>query len=94
MGAVSKMKKEITDLQQARAIIEAVGEPHQHKVIELLRGITYNRESGYEGDAQKVIKNIELEYALNVANILWSEKYESIPEYIKNWNTDEESEGE
>lgn len=42
----------------------------------------------YERDAQKVIDNMELEYALNVANVLWSEKYDQIPEYVKNYSQD------
>jgi len=75
----------ITDLQQARSIIKSVGGKHQHRVIEELRSLTYNHaQLDYEKDAQKVIRNMEKEYALNVANVLWIDKYDEIPDYLKN----------
>ncbi|WP_340032627.1 hypothetical protein NSQ20_12245 [Paenibacillus sp. FSL K6-1122] len=81
--------KEITDIQQAIAIIHEVGEKHQAYVIDMLRSLTWDtKELKYERDAQKVIDNMELEYALNVANVLWSEKYDQIPEYVKNYSQD------
>lgn len=77
---------EITDIQQARAIIEKVGEPHQTDVISMLRSLTYyEKPTERERSAQKVIQNMEHEYALNVANVLWANKFEEIPQYIKNY---------
>lgn len=79
--------KAITNLQQARAIVEAVGEAHQFKVSDMLRGLTYyRRDTEYERAAQEVINNMEKEYVLNVANELWQEKYDEIPDYIKNYS--------
>jgi len=76
----------ITDIQQARAIIEKVGEPHQGRVVDMLRSLTYHEGSTeYDRNAQKIIKNIEHEYVLNVANVLWADKYDDIPQYIKNY---------
>lgn len=76
----------ITNIQQARAIIKAVGEKHQYYVSEMLRGLTWNiSELSYERDAQEVINYMENEYVLNVANVLWMEKYEQIPNHIKSW---------
>lgn len=80
------MKTSITNIQQARAIIKVVGEDHQYRVSDMLRGLTYYpSESPYDRDAQKVIDNMEKEYVLNVANVLWVDKYDQIPEYIKNY---------
>lgn len=77
----------ITNIQQARAIIKAVGEPYQHKVVELLREQTcYSALVESERQAQKVIENMEHEYALNVANTLWKDKFEDIPEHIKKYS--------
>lgn len=81
--------KAITNLQQARAIVKAVGEAHQFEVSDMLRGLTYRRrETKYEQDAQEVINNMEKEYVLNVANELWHEKHDQLPEYIKNYSND------
>ncbi|TSB47140.1 hypothetical protein [Alkalicoccobacillus porphyridii] len=78
-------KDSITDLQQARAIVHSVGEPHQSQVIDMLRGLTYNpSEDETKEKAQTVIGYMTDEYALNVANALWSEKYDEIPDFIKN----------
>lgn len=79
--------KDITNIQQARAIIKAVGEPYQYQVVQLLREQTYYSalvES--ERQAQKVIANMENEYVLNVANVLWKEKFQEIPEHIKKYS--------
>lgn len=74
----------VTDIQQARAIIKAVGRPHQHKVSDMLRGLTWNTGSTmYERDAQSIIASMEKEYVLNVANVLWVDKYEQIPKHIR-----------
>jgi hypothetical protein len=76
--------KTITDIQHARAIINEVGEPHQIRVIDMLRSLTYDHSSDkYEREAQHVIDNMEHEYALNVANVLWADKQESIPSWLK-----------
>lgn len=79
--------RQITDLQQARAIINKAGEEYQSLVISLLREITYYRHSNDEAytKAQKVIENMEEEYALNVANVLWEDKFEEIPDYVKTY---------
>lgn len=76
--------KTITDLQQARAIIKEVGKDYQYKTIDLLRSLTYYPKAG-EADqkAQKEISQMEEEYALNLANILWVDKFGEIPEYLK-----------
>lgn len=80
------MSKAITDLQQARTIIKEVGEPHQFLVLYMLRSLTYI-PSSYDNEikAQAVIKNIEKEYVLDVANVLWADKYDKIPDWIKNY---------
>lgn len=78
---------DVTDIQQARAIIKAVGEPYQHEVVQKLRGLTYYfSENKIEREAQRVIDNMEHEYALNVANTLWKDKFEDIPEHIKKYS--------
>lgn len=78
---------EITDIQQARAIIEKVGEPHQAYVIDMLRSLTYDiKSTEVERNAQKVIQAMEHEYALNVANVLWADKFDEIPEYVKDYS--------
>ena len=77
---------DITDLQQARAIIEETGETYQKEVINMLGSLTYYHGSEeYEKQAQKVIENMEAEYALNTANVLWKDKFEKIPQYLKTW---------
>lgn len=77
----------VTNVQQARAIIKTVGEKHQYNVSDMLRSLTYNpSELKQENDAQKVIDHMEKEYVLNVANVLWVEKYDQIPDYIKNYS--------
>ena len=79
-------KTSITDIQQARAIIRTVGERHQTEVIDMLRSLTYHeRSTEYERNAQKVIENMEHEYALNIANVLWADKFDEIPQHIKNY---------
>lgn len=78
---------EITNIQQARAIIEKVGEPHQADVVDMLRSLTYYEKSTEnKRNAQKVIQAMEHEYVLNVANVLWADKFEEIPQYIKNYS--------
>ena len=79
------MKKDsVTDIQQARAIVKEVGEFYQHKVIDMLRGLTYyKKEFEFEKKAQKVIENMEHEYTLNTANALWADKYDYIPDRLK-----------
>lgn len=79
------MKTAITNVQQAKAIIDVVGERYQIVVSDMLRSLTFDR-SEYDRDAQKVIDNMETEYVLNVANVLWADKYEQIPDYIKNYS--------
>lgn len=77
---------EITDVQQARAIIGKVGKPYQKYVIAKLRSQSANNYSwDEEWKAEQVISNMESEYALNVANVLWKDKFDEIPDYIKAW---------
>lgn len=76
----------ITDIQQGMRIINAVGEPHQYRVIDMLRSLTYyHSELKIERKAQKVIDNMNEEYILNIANVLWKDKFEEIPQYLKEW---------
>ena len=79
---------EITNIQQARAIIQTVGEKHQIEIISRLQAAaSYNpNATKYEVNAGKVISNMEGEYALNIANTLWLDKFDEIPEYIKNYS--------
>ena len=76
----------ITDTQQGIRIINEVGELYQLKVIEMLLSLTYNNlEIECEAKAQKVIRNMKREYILNIANGLWKDKFEEIPQYLKEW---------
>lgn len=76
----------ITDIQQGMRIINEVGEPHQSKVIDMLLSLTYyHSEIEIEAKAQKVIDNMNNEYILNTANVLWKDKFEEIPKYLKEW---------
>ena len=76
----------ITDIQQGMRIINEVGELHQSKVIDMLLSLTYyHSEMECEAKAQKVIDNINNEYILNTANVLWKDKFEEIPQYLKEW---------
>lgn len=76
----------VTNVQQARAIIKAVGEEHQYYVSDMLRSLTYyTLELKCKREAQKVIEFMEKEYVLNVANVLWANKFDQIPDYIKNY---------
>lgn len=76
----------ITNIQQARAIIKEVGELYQYVVSDKLRGLTYYPSSDeYGKKAQKVISNIENEYVLNTANVLWKDKFEEIPQWLKEY---------
>jgi len=76
----------ITDVEQAKRIIEEVGEVYQSRVLDNLRCLTYKKsECTFEQNAIKVISNMYDEYALNVANVLWKDKFEEIPQYLKEW---------
>ena len=76
----------ITDIQQGMRIIKEVGEPHQYKVIDMLIGLTYHgSEIEEERKAQNIIDNMNEEYILNIANVLWKDKFEEIPQYLKEW---------
>lgn len=76
----------ITDTQQGMRIINEVGELHQSKVIEMLLSLTYyHSEMECVAEAQEVIRNMNSEYILNVANVLWKDKFEEIPQYLKEW---------
>lgn len=82
--------KHVTDIQHARAIIAKAGEPHQGKVVDMLQSLTYDYSpSKYERDAQKVIENMEHEYALNVANVLWTDKQDEMPDWLKSYGKKE-----
>lgn len=76
----------ITDIDQAKRIIEEVGEVYQSRVLDNLRYLTYKKsEYTFEQKAIKVISNMYDEYALNIANVLWKDKFEEIPQYLKEW---------
>ena len=79
---------EITDIQQARAIIKTVGEPYQQEIISRLQCAASHNPNANKNEimARKVISNIEGEYALNIANVLWADKFNEIPEYVKNYS--------
>ncbi|MBY6838703.1 hypothetical protein [Clostridium botulinum] len=76
----------ITDVQQAKRIIEEVGEVYQSRVLDNLMYLTCKKsEYTDEQKAIQVISNIYDEYALNNANVLWRDKFEEIPQYLKQW---------
>lgn len=76
----------ITDIQQGMRIINEVGELHQYKVIEMLLSLTYyHSELECEAKAQEVVRHMNDEYILNIANVLWKDKFEEIPQYLKEW---------
>lgn len=75
----------ITDVQHARAIISKVGESYQKYVIDKLREVSANNVSGAERQAEKIISYMEAEYVLNVANVLWKDKYDLIPKWLKEY---------
>lgn len=80
----------ITNLQQARAIINTpnIGEHYHRIIIDKLRATFWDMPSGEsELKANSVLQNMEKEYVLNVANVLWKDKFDLIPQYIKNWET-------
>jgi hypothetical protein len=79
---------EITDIQQARAIISSVGDTYQILVVSYLRSTFYDRSSDEsENKAQNIISDMEEEYSLKIANQLYNERYEYLPDYLKeNWN--------
>lgn len=79
--------KEITDVQQARTIINAVGEVYQREVIDLLRSAASSGPESTDSEmkAHEIISNMEYGYALSVANVLWAIKFDQIPGYIKNY---------
>lgn len=84
---MKNINESITDIQQARAIITSVGEIYQIKVVSKLRSATWevtNDEN--EAKANKVVSNMEHEYVLNVANILWKDKFDDIPDHIKRYD--------
>lgn len=77
---------EITNIQKARVIIDSVGEEYQKLVVDLLRSVTWDGAVDKNTKlAYKVIDNITEEYTLNVANVLWQDKYGELPDSVKNW---------
>ena len=78
---------EITDIQHARAIIAQAGESYQNIVVEKLRGTYWEIPSNKEEEqARRVLSNIEHEYVLNVANVIWADNYEKLPQWIKDYD--------
>lgn len=74
------------DMQDARRIINSVGEKYQKATISMLRSLTYDKESTEAGQkAQEIISNMEKTYAIDVASELWKNKYDEIPEYVKEY---------
>jgi len=80
----------ITNLKQAKLIVEYVGEDYQSKVIEYLdECYFYGTSSESEEQAEVVIKNIALEYAINLANTLYKDKFDELPRYLQRvWSID------
>jgi hypothetical protein len=74
----------VTDVQHARTIIKTVGKCYQYEVIDLLQSLTYYHREDIR-KAQKVIDNMESEYALNVANVLWKDKFDEIPQWLRDY---------
>lgn len=76
----------VTDVQHAREIIGQVGEKYQRLVSNKLREMFYY-SSNSEDDklAKEAISNIEAEYVLNTANVLWKDKFEEIPQWQKDY---------
>lgn len=77
----------ITDEQQAYCIIAKVGELYQFKVVDKLRATSSARlnDTDMEKKAKEVISNMCKEYTLNVANVLWKDKFDDIPKYVKEY---------
>lgn len=77
----------VTDVQHARAIVNTVGQRYQMSVIDKLRSVSCNyvtHES--ERMAEKIIGHMEHEYALNVANVLWKDRFDEIPQWLKDYS--------
>lgn len=78
----------ITDIQKARTIIGVVGTKAENQVINLLLCASFIPPScslEYEKVAAKVVSAMENEYVLKTANRLWDEKYDEIPDWIKEY---------
>ncbi|MDR3598421.1 hypothetical protein [Clostridium sp.] len=77
----------VTELDLATRIIKEVGELHQTKVLEKLKNEWWEllEDTEEERKAKRVIFNIYTEYALNTANVLWKDKFQEIPQYLKEW---------
>lgn len=76
----------ITDVQHARVIVNKFGEYYQRYVVDKLQGVSQNNCSDKdERQAEKIIGYMENEYALNVANVLWKDKFDDIPQWIRDY---------
>lgn len=73
----------VTEVQLGRAIINAVGEDYQREVASALQSSFCHM--CYTTQATDILSNIEKEYVLNVANILVADKYDELPNYLKDW---------
>lgn len=75
---------EITNMQKAKHIISYVGKEYQRAVCDKLLGLIYYPERmPHEKQAQQVIGNMYKEYLLNLANVLWADRYADIPDHVK-----------
>ena len=76
----------ITDIQKARAIIGTVGDSTDNAIMEALRSAScLAEEYDYTKKAMKVVDEIADEHTLKIANRLWSEKFDSMPDWIKEY---------
>ncbi|WP_300380203.1 hypothetical protein [Clostridium sp.] len=76
----------VADIQQAIALVHAVGEDHESQILDTLKSLTWDKpENETERRFQEEIDNMMNGFALNTANKLWTECYDKIPEYIKEW---------
>ena len=80
----------VSDVQHARAIINTVGEVYQQIVAgHLQAGMGYCSDLDCERKAQAVLENMGKEYVLNVANALWADKQDAMPQWLKDYDKKE-----
>ena len=74
----------VRDAQHAREIIGQVGDKYQKLVSKKLMEIPlYSSHREDDKLAEEIISIMESEYVLKTANILWEEKFEVIPQWLK-----------
>ena len=78
----------INDIQKARTIVDVVGTKAENQVVNLLLCAAFVPPScslEYEKIAANIVSVMENEYVLKTANRLWDEKYDEIPDWIKEY---------